>query len=158
VIITSSPIIVSFATTTMTSHFAVSTIPGCHQSWGSFAFFMPFTLLFVFQLALISLTLVRVIQSWRSAKGLLYAILVKHNIFYYACGLLLSVVNVIVPVLPLSDSPSYFLPEGFEVFFLAFLATRMHLHLWHMDHQHVHGSNIVVCISMSDMSSVDHIV
>ncbi|KAG1809141.1 uncharacterized protein BJ212DRAFT_1528741 [Suillus subaureus] len=80
----------------------------------------------------------------RSAKGPLYAILVKHNIFYYACGLLLSVVNVIVPVLPLSDSLSYFLPEGFEVFILAILATRMHLHLWHMDQQ-VHGSDIA-CI------------
>ncbi|KAG2040845.1 hypothetical protein BDR03DRAFT_997831 [Suillus americanus] len=89
-------------------------------------------------------------ESWRSAKGPLYAILVKHNTFYYACGLLLSVVNVIVPVLPLSDSLSFFLPEGFEVFFLAILATRMHLHLWHMDHQHVHGSDIVCLVSHPD--------
>ncbi|KAG1873937.1 hypothetical protein F4604DRAFT_1766021, partial [Suillus subluteus] len=74
-------------TATVTYYSMVSTIPGCQRSLGSFAFFMPFTLLFVFQLVLISLTLVRVIQSWRSAKGPLYTILVKHNIFYYACGL-----------------------------------------------------------------------
>ncbi|KAG1837111.1 hypothetical protein DFJ58DRAFT_816827 [Suillus subalutaceus] len=69
-------------------------------------------------------------------------------------GKVLSAMNVIVPLLPLSDSLSYFLPEGFEVFILAILATRMHLHLWHMD-RHVHGSDIAVCIFMSDMSSAD---
>ncbi|KAG1837104.1 hypothetical protein DFJ58DRAFT_155941 [Suillus subalutaceus] len=92
--------------------------------------------------------------SWRSAKGPLDAILVKHNIFYYACGLLLSVVNVVVPLLPVFDSLSYFLPEGFKLFILAILATRMHLHLWHMD-QHVEDSGLVVWILMSDMSPAD---
>ncbi|KAG2040846.1 hypothetical protein BDR03DRAFT_947532 [Suillus americanus] len=132
-------------------------IPSCPQSLGSFSFFMPFILLFVFQLALLSLTLVRVMQSWQLAKGPLYAILVKHNIFYYACALLLSAVNVLVPLLPLSDSLTDLVPEDFEVFILAILATRMHLHIWHMD-QRVDDSDIVVCISMSDMSSVDHTV
>ncbi|KAG1837107.1 hypothetical protein DFJ58DRAFT_156069 [Suillus subalutaceus] len=90
-----------------------STIPGCHRGTGSFSFFVPFILMFVFQLVLVSLTLMCVIQSWRSAQGPLYAILVKHNIFYYACGLLLSAVNVLVPLLPLSDSLSYFIPEEY---------------------------------------------
>ncbi|KAG1809137.1 uncharacterized protein BJ212DRAFT_1484641 [Suillus subaureus] len=141
-------------TATATSSSTASAIPSCDRSSGSFSFLIPFILLLVFQLVLISLTLVRVMQRWRSAKGPLYAILVKHNIFYYACGLLLSVANVVMPVLPLSDSISYFLPKGFEVFILAILATRMHLHLWNMG-QHVRDSDIAVCISMSDMSPAD---
>ncbi|KAG1833266.1 hypothetical protein DFJ58DRAFT_228353 [Suillus subalutaceus] len=153
-----SSFIIGF-TATVTSHSTDNTIPGCRRNSGSFSFFVPFILLFVFQLVLVSLTLVCVIQSWRSAKGPLYAILVKHNIFYYTCGLLLSTVNVLAPVLvlPLSEFLSYFLPEAFEVFILAILATRMHLHLWHMD-QHVNDSDNVVWISMSDMSPADRSV
>ncbi|KAG1867320.1 hypothetical protein F4604DRAFT_1956495 [Suillus subluteus] len=135
-------------------------IPGCRRNTDSFSFSIPFILLSVFQLVLVSLTLVCVIQSWRSTKGPLYAILVKHNIFYYTCGLLLSTVNVLAPVLlvlPLSDFLSYFLPEAFEVFILAILATRMHLHLWRMDQQ-VDDPDIVVWISMSDMSPADRTV
>ncbi|KAG1809138.1 uncharacterized protein BJ212DRAFT_1484642 [Suillus subaureus] len=69
----------------------------------------------------------------------------------------LSTVNVLVPLLLLSDFLSYFLPEGLEVFILAILATRMHLHLWHMD-QHVDGSDIVVWVSMSHTSPADRTV
>jgi hypothetical protein len=38
-------------------------------------------------LGLVSLTLIRAMQEWRAVNGPLYNILVKHNIFYYACGL-----------------------------------------------------------------------
>ncbi|KAG1788952.1 uncharacterized protein HD556DRAFT_1311701 [Suillus plorans] len=98
-------------TTIATSHVTTSVIPditGCHRSSGSFSFFMQF------------IVLTRVPTgyaagnwtSWRSAKGPLYAILLKHNIFCYACGLLLSAINVIVPKL-LDYSVSYFIPEGY---------------------------------------------
>ncbi|KAG2110021.1 hypothetical protein BD769DRAFT_95826 [Suillus cothurnatus] len=171
-------VVLSFITTftpIVTSYSSASLIPSCHQNLGSFSFFMPFTLFFVFQLGLVFLTLIRTIQNWRSDVGPLYTLLVKHNIFYYACGLLLSAVNILIPVVLLSDSGSYFLPEGygppiplrfptdndpkthtysFEVVILVILATRMHLHLWHMD-QHVNGSDFVVWISMSDRSPAD---
>lgn len=117
---------------------------------------MAFILLFAFQLGLFSLTLIRVIQSWRSDKGHLHVVLVNHNIFYYASGLLLSGVNVLVPVL-LSDSVYYSLFEGLQVFILSILATRMHLYLWHID-RNVNGSEALVCISMSDMSPADRTV
>ncbi|KAG2131982.1 hypothetical protein BD769DRAFT_1666453 [Suillus cothurnatus] len=156
-VILSAVFINGFTATATSYRSTASAIPGCQRSSGSSAFFVPFTLFFVFQLVLVSLTLVCVIQSWRSAKGTLYTVLVKHNIFYYACGLLLSAVNVIVPLLPLSDTLSYFIPEDFEVFILAILATRMHLHLWHLD-QHVHSSDAVVWISMPNMSSEDRTV
>jgi len=46
---------------------------------------------------------------------------------------------------------------SFEVVILMILATRMHLHLWHMD-QHVDGSDFVVWISMSDRPPADRTV
>jgi len=42
---------------------------------------------FVFDIVLISLTLTCAIRSWRSSPSRLYSVLLKHNIFYYACGL-----------------------------------------------------------------------
>ncbi|KAG1737982.1 hypothetical protein EDB19DRAFT_1829277 [Suillus lakei] len=77
-----------------TSQVTTSTIPGitsCHWSSQGVRFFMSFILLLVFQLGLVSLTLIRVIQSWRTAKSHLHAVLVKHNILYYACGLFVDV-------------------------------------------------------------------
>ncbi|KAG2342046.1 hypothetical protein BDR05DRAFT_964726 [Suillus weaverae] len=76
-------------TNTASAHVTTSAIPGitgCY--WSSLNVqFLSFVLLFVFQLGLFSLTLIRVIQCWQTAKGHLHAILVKHNLFYYACGL-----------------------------------------------------------------------
>ncbi|KAG1737968.1 hypothetical protein EDB19DRAFT_1715357 [Suillus lakei] len=156
-------VIVSFFviafTAITTSHVITSAtlgVSGCYRSSTSFSSFNPFTLLFVFALGVFSLTLVRVIQSWRSDNGPLYAILVKHNIFYYVCGLLLSAVNVLTPML-LYPTGSYFLLEGLQVFMLSILATRMHLHLWDMD-QHVDSSDALVCIPLSNVSPADRAV
>ncbi|KAG1728317.1 hypothetical protein EDB19DRAFT_162032 [Suillus lakei] len=142
---------------------AIPSIPGCYWSSDSFLFFMPFVLLFVFALVLVILTLIRVIHSWRLAKGHLHAVLVKHNIFYYACGLLLSAVNVLLPILASNyiyyNLLEQYVPPTFvadsmtdlktciyslQVFILAILATRMHLHLWHID-QLVYVSEAVDC-------------
>ncbi|KAG2043597.1 hypothetical protein BDR03DRAFT_1087759 [Suillus americanus] len=153
-----STFIIGF-TAAATSYSTGDAIPGCRRNASSFSFSIPFILLSVFQLVLVSLTLVCVIQSWRSTKGPLYTILLKHNIFYYTCGLLLSTVNVLAPVLalPLFYFLFYFLPEAFEVFILVILATRMHLHLWRIDQQ-VDNPDIAVWISMSDMSPTDRTV
>ncbi|KAG2107841.1 hypothetical protein BD769DRAFT_1693454 [Suillus cothurnatus] len=112
-----------------------------------------FVLLFVFQLGLFSLTLTRVIQSWRTTRGHLHAILVKHNIFYYACGLFFSGMNALVSTL-MPDSVSYVILENFQVLIFAILATRMHLYLWHID-RHVHCSDALIYVSMSDMPPTD---
>ncbi|KAG1719460.1 hypothetical protein EDB19DRAFT_699370 [Suillus lakei] len=129
-----------------------SAIPGCYSSSPGVQF-LSYILLFVFQLGLVSLTLIRVIQSWRTAKGHLYAVLVKHNILYYACVLFLSAMNVLVPML-FSNSAYYTILEDLQAFILAILATRMHLHLWHID-RHMHGSDALVYISMTDVSPED---
>ncbi|KAG2137026.1 hypothetical protein DEU56DRAFT_353692 [Suillus clintonianus] len=74
-------------------------ITGCYRTSSSVQLYLPFILLFVFQLGLVSLTLTRATQSWRSTRCSIHTVLVKHNIFYYACGLLLSAVNILVPML-----------------------------------------------------------
>ncbi|KAG2143739.1 hypothetical protein DEU56DRAFT_249020 [Suillus clintonianus] len=150
VIVTSTSIRFTAVATSYVTTSAVPGILGCYWSMSSTRYFISFILLFVFQLVLVSLTLVRVIQSWRLAKGHLHDILLKHNIYYYVCGLFLSAVNFLVPIL-LSDSAYYTVLEDFQVFILAILATRMHLYLWHVDRD-VHGSDALICISMSDMS------
>jgi hypothetical protein len=43
--------------------------------------------------------------------------------------------------------------RSFQIVILAILATRMHLHLWHIDRQ-IHGSDAHMLIPLTDMSSV----
>ncbi|KIK41363.1 hypothetical protein CY34DRAFT_214395 [Suillus luteus UH-Slu-Lm8-n1] len=124
--------------TIATSYFVTNAIPGiavCYWSSRSVQYSMSYILFFVSQLGLVSLTLIRVIQSWRMAECHLYIILVKNNMFYYACGLVLSAINVLAPLL---FSYSTYPFEDLQVFVLAILATRMHLHLWY--DQHIHSS------------------
>ncbi|KAG2123066.1 hypothetical protein DEU56DRAFT_64879 [Suillus clintonianus] len=131
-----------------TSPAKVSAIPGitgCYQTSGSVELYVPFLLLFVLELGLLSLTLVRAVQSWRTANGPLYTILVKHNIFYYACGLFFSAVNVFTSLLlPYAYNHAF---QDFQLIILAILATRMHLYLWNFD-WHLHTTGALVLISV----------
>ncbi|KAG2144510.1 hypothetical protein DEU56DRAFT_206210 [Suillus clintonianus] len=147
-----SSISFSFATTA-TAPWTTSAIPGitgCYQSSAVIQLFIPFILLIALEFGLISLTLIRAIQSWRSTNNRLYVVLVKHNIFYYACGLFFSTVNVIALLLFHYGYESMF--QDFQFIILAILATRMHLHLWHADRR-AHGSSGLVFIPLSDISS-----
>ncbi|KAG1718995.1 hypothetical protein EDB19DRAFT_768866 [Suillus lakei] len=131
---------------------AIPGITGCYRTSRSFQLSMPFLLLFIFELGLISLTFIRVIQNWRMVNGSLYTVMVKHNIFYYACGLFLAAVNVIMPVI-FSQYAYHSVFEDFQFYILAILATRLHIHLWHLgQHQHIHGSDSLMLAPMSDMS------
>ncbi|KAG2128050.1 uncharacterized protein EDB93DRAFT_1268741 [Suillus bovinus] len=132
----------------------ISGIPGIvggYRTSSSAKLYLPFILLLVFQLALVSLTLIRAIQDWRSTRYPLHAALVKHNISYYACGLFFSTLNVFVP-LAFPDSSYHSFLEDLEVFILAILATRMHLYLWQVNNT-VHSFGALVSIPMSDVSA-----
>ncbi|KAG2130770.1 uncharacterized protein EDB93DRAFT_69368 [Suillus bovinus] len=147
-----SSISYAFATTA-TAPWTISGIPGitgCYQSSAVVQLFIPFLLLIGLEFGLLSLTLIRAIQSWRSNNSHLYAVLVKHNIFYYLCGLFFSGVNVLTLLLFHYGYQAMF--QDFQFIVLAILATRMHLHLWHTD-RHAHGSRALVFIPMSDISS-----
>ncbi|OAX36726.1 hypothetical protein K503DRAFT_867382 [Rhizopogon vinicolor AM-OR11-026] len=135
--------------TTVTAPFETSGIPGitgCYQSEGSVELFIPFLLLFALEFELLLLSLIRAIQSWRTASNALYVVLLRHNVFYYACGLL----NIFTSLF-LKYAYSYLL-QNFQVIILALLATRMHLHLWHADRR-IRGSDGLVLIPLSDISS-----
>ncbi|KAG2124602.1 hypothetical protein DEU56DRAFT_916955 [Suillus clintonianus] len=139
-------------TATANAPFETSATPGitgCYQSAGSDELFLPFVL-FALELGFISLTLVRAIQSWRTARNPLYDILLKHNILYYACGLFFSAVNVLTSLF-LHYAYNAML-QDFQLIILAILATRMHLHLWHVD-RHIHGSDALMLIPLTDVSS-----
>ncbi|KAG1874590.1 hypothetical protein DFJ58DRAFT_318025 [Suillus subalutaceus] len=132
-----------------TAPFETSPIPGitgCYQPSGSIGFFLPFILLSVLQLGLISLTLIRALRTWRVSNNYLSAVLLKHNIFYYACGFLCSMMNVLASMLLHDAYKAMF--QDFQFIILAILATDMHLHLWHKD-RHQHSSNAVTLIPMS---------
>ncbi|KAG2139586.1 uncharacterized protein EDB93DRAFT_696544 [Suillus bovinus] len=79
---------------------AVPGITGCYRKSSNYRLFIPFILLFVFELGLLMLTLIRAIHDWRTNQNRLYAVLVNHNVFYYACGLLFSVANIITSLGP----------------------------------------------------------
>jgi len=149
-----SSVCVLFATT-VNVPYEVSAIPGitgCYQGEGSFTIFIPFLLLFVFELGLLCLTFIRAIQTWRATSNALYVILTKHNIFYYACGLFFSALNIFVSLLLKSQYDYNSLFQNFQLIILAILATRMHLHLWHVD-RYLHGSDGLMLIPLSEMSS-----
>ncbi|KAG2038850.1 hypothetical protein BDR03DRAFT_953765 [Suillus americanus] len=128
--------------------YVTSAIPGTTGCCTSDDLFVPFFLFFIFQLVLMSLTLIHAIQSWRMTRGRLYTILVKNNIFYYTCGLFLSAVNVLVSRYFNYQYHATF--QDFQFIILAILALRMHLHLWQIDQQ-ARNMDALVCISLSDI-------
>ncbi|KAG1739421.1 uncharacterized protein EDB91DRAFT_383353 [Suillus paluster] len=121
--------------------YATGVIPGMTGCFLNGRLSIPYILLFQFELGLISLTLIRAIQSWRTADSPLYAILVKHNIFYYACGLFFSGANVVTSFTVHYQYHAMF--QDFQFIILAILALRMHLQLWQIN-EHVHGSDAPV--------------
>lgn len=143
-------VVIYFATANA-SHVTISAIPGIRGCYRADAVKVSimFILLLAFQLGLVSLTIIRAVQSWRVVNSPLYDILVKHNIFYYICALPLTAVNVLMQIL-FSQTAYRFVCEVLQFFVLAILATRMHLFLWQIDQQ-THGSDGFVYISMSDM-------
>ncbi|OJA09441.1 hypothetical protein AZE42_02614 [Rhizopogon vesiculosus] len=147
-------IIVSFSASA-DAPFNTSMIPGiagCYQASGSTILFVPFLLLSVVEMSLVTLTLVRAIQNWRTTRNPLYTVLLRHNVFYYVCGLFFSVLNVITSLLLQYAYSGMF--QDLQFIVLAILATRMHLHLWHVDrYLRGRGTDIIVHIPMSDISS-----
>ncbi|KAJ8585981.1 hypothetical protein M405DRAFT_381957 [Rhizopogon salebrosus TDB-379] len=145
--------VVALFSATAAAPFATSSIPGitgCYQSSGSTGLFVPFLLFFVVELMLISLTLTCAIRTWRSNHGRVYAVLLKHNVFYYACGLFFTSVNILTSLL-LHYAYSGML-EDFQVIIHAILATRMHLYLWHGDHPDRRYSDVFTSIRPPDQT------
>ncbi|KAG1872115.1 hypothetical protein C8R48DRAFT_696914 [Suillus tomentosus] len=153
---------------TATAPFETSSIPGitgCYQSSGSMMLFVPYLLLFGLELMLISLTLTCAIQKWRISDDGLYGIILKHNVFYYACGLVFSLVNILTSLLldvrHLSIETFHLLEylvqyaysgmfQDFQCVVHAILATRMYLHLWHVNRNG--DPSVFTSINLSDLT------
>ncbi|KAG2114268.1 uncharacterized protein F5147DRAFT_678750 [Suillus discolor] len=106
-------------------------------------------------MGLMILTLIRAVQSWRINPSRMYAVLVTHNVSYYACGFVLSVTNILISLL-LQDPPYQIILYDFQFIILVILATRMHLHLWKVNRNpHDITSTLV---PMSNMSFADDAV
>ncbi|KAG1821886.1 uncharacterized protein BJ212DRAFT_1575050 [Suillus subaureus] len=142
---------VALFSATAIAPFETSLIPGitgCYQSSGSVRLFVPYLLLFGLELMLISLTLTCAIQKWRITNNRLCVIILKHNVLYYACGLVFSMVNVLTSLL--LDYAYSGMFQDFQIIVHAILATRMHLHLWHVDRTDDPG--VFTSINLSDLT------
>ncbi|KAG2341375.1 hypothetical protein BDR05DRAFT_965424 [Suillus weaverae] len=143
--------IVAVFSVTAIAPFETSSIPGitgCYQSSGSMRLFVPYLLLFVLELMLISLTLTCAIQNWRTTNNRLYVVILKHNVFYYACGLVFSIVNILTSLLLEYAYSGMF--QDFQFIVHAILATRMHLHLWHVNRDG--DPSVFTSITLSDLT------
>ncbi|KAG1899655.1 uncharacterized protein F5891DRAFT_1278725 [Suillus fuscotomentosus] len=136
--------------TVATSH--IPGITGCYQVMSSVSLFIPFLLYFALALGLMALTLIRAIKSWQTTNGHLYVVLLKHNISYYACGLLFSVTNIFTSLL--LHYAYHAMLHDLQFIVLAILATSMHRHLWQMD-LHTHVSDANVRFLLSEFSTAD---
>lgn len=149
-IATAAAIAVIFSATA-TAPFETSSIPGitgCYQSSGSKMLFVPYLLLFGLELMLISLTLTCAIQKWRISNNGLYGIILKHNVFYYACGSVFSIVNILTSLL--LDYAYSGMFQDFQCVVHAILATRMYLHLWHVNRNG--DPSVFTSVNLSDLT------
>ncbi|KAG2075382.1 hypothetical protein BDR04DRAFT_1091564 [Suillus decipiens] len=132
---------------------SITGITGCYQSSGSVRLFVPFLLLFGLELMLISLTLTCAIRNWRTTDSRLYVVILKHNVFYYICGLFFSIINVLTSLL--FDYAYSGMFQDFQFIIHAILATRMHLHLWHADRDR--DRDTFDSIPLSQLAAAPHI-
>ncbi|KAG1895810.1 uncharacterized protein F5891DRAFT_1175476 [Suillus fuscotomentosus] len=156
-----------FATSDATTSTISGTV-GCSWNMHIIHFSMPFLPSFVFALGLFFLALICVIQSWRTARGPLGAILVQHNMFYYTCSLSM---NDLTPVLfSYVVSEPYTLQHDYTINVLHaqtanFLEQSLSLQysphactsISGMTNWHVNDPE-ALCISMSDMLPADRTV
>ncbi|KAG1803483.1 uncharacterized protein BJ212DRAFT_956211 [Suillus subaureus] len=98
---------------------------GCYSlAYNKMAAF-PWTLLVIFELEIIVLTMIRVYWAYRERECLLLDILLQHNIFYFGTGLALSVMNIItIEWLPFTASDMF---GTFQIVMHTIVVTRMHL-------------------------------
>ncbi|KAG2364368.1 hypothetical protein BDR07DRAFT_1482483 [Suillus spraguei] len=149
-------LVASFSSTftaTVPAAYETNMIPGitdCYENPTSSGWFIQFILLTVFELGGTHDTHAHTCHTelqMRSSR--LYVVLVKHNIFYYGCALLINIFTSL-----LLQYCYYDMLYAIEVMILAILATRMHLHLWEMSRR-VYDSGDPVRITMTDMSSMN---
>ncbi|KAG2369104.1 hypothetical protein BDR07DRAFT_1389600, partial [Suillus spraguei] len=93
---------------------------------------LSWILLVVFELEIITLTMIRVYWVYRERECLLLDILVQHNFFYFGTGLTLTLVNIIaIECLPYSYADMF---GTFQIVMHTIIVIRMHLRLCGANH------------------------
>ncbi|EIW86184.1 hypothetical protein CONPUDRAFT_161003 [Coniophora puteana RWD-64-598 SS2] len=110
-----------------------SSVTGCFVVTPGASLAVTFAFLIALELELVTLNVTRAVFSRRETRGRLLETLVRHNIFYYACGLVFSVANVLMAVS--TNYGGVFMLDDLQVYIHAIMATRMHRMLW-IDSEH----------------------
>ncbi|KAG1840790.1 hypothetical protein C8R48DRAFT_740213 [Suillus tomentosus] len=98
---------------------------GCYSLSHNTKVAYNWSLMAVFELEIIVLTMIRVYLAYRERGCRLLNILLQHNIFYFGTGLTLSVLNLLaIEWLPFNSSNMF---ATFQIVMHTILVTRMHL-------------------------------
>ncbi|KAG1847648.1 hypothetical protein DFJ58DRAFT_797256 [Suillus subalutaceus] len=89
---------------------------------------VAFLALLTLELILVIFTAIRAVKNYRSTSRPLLTLLLTHHMFYYGCGFLFSIINVLcVALFEYEYAAVLFNPQ---IMMHAILTTRMHYRLW----------------------------
>ncbi|KAH7915751.1 hypothetical protein BJ138DRAFT_1141204 [Hygrophoropsis aurantiaca] len=108
----------------------VPVITGCYRTGQDNVLFIAYLLLLVFELEVLAFTLFKAVKQYRQAHNQLLQILIQHNIFYFGCGFVFSVANILCLTLLQGSNSDIISSSELQTAMHAILVTRMHLHLW----------------------------
>ncbi|OAX31240.1 hypothetical protein K503DRAFT_105213 [Rhizopogon vinicolor AM-OR11-026] len=111
----------------------IPNITSCYDVAESRIIVIAYVLLVVGEFEILIFTIYRSIKHYQSlgSDNPLLKILIRHNIFYFACGLVFS----LSVILTLAFLPDVYgdMVSNLQVMIHALLVTRMHLELWKSD-------------------------
>lgn len=111
---------------------------GCSKTGETSAVLYVYVLMVIAELEILCLTLYRAIAKYRRERGAnVLRVLIQHNIFYFACGVVSSVVLIVaIAIFPASYSD---LASSMQITVHAALVTRMHRSLWSYNEDYAHA-------------------
>ncbi|KAJ8595580.1 hypothetical protein M405DRAFT_806896 [Rhizopogon salebrosus TDB-379] len=92
-----------------------------------------YILLVVLEIEVLVLSVYKALKTYRESRGRLVALLLQHNIGYFAACLALNGVNMISAVGVATHDNA--MMEVSQIIMQGLLATRMQIHLWKSDHE-----------------------
>ncbi|KAG2369097.1 hypothetical protein BDR07DRAFT_1604977 [Suillus spraguei] len=130
-------ILVKYNSSIVVTNWIAAGVPGCSKTGETSAVLYVYVLMVISELEILCLTLYRAFASYRRQRGVnMLRVLVQHNIFYFMCGAVSSVVLIIViAMFPASYSD---LVSSIQITIHAALVTRMHRALWRYDEDYAH--------------------
>jgi len=94
---------------------------------------LGYSFLLALEIELVVLNIVRGIRVRRETGARFTEVLVRHNVLYYVCGMVFTIINVTTGILGNYGNVAIF--EDLQIYMHATLSTRMHRTLW-FDSEH----------------------